>query len=284
VRPLLDDKILTDWNALMIAAYARAAFVFDDDSFAKFARDGISFIENNLISNSRLLHRYRNGNAAIDAFADDYAYLIWALIECYQSTFESEYLTKAIYWNNEFIKKLWDAEEGGFFFSRSEDADAMGSQKLIYDGATPSANSVALMNLLKLHKFTGNAVYATRADEMMKLFGRHYAEYGSHHAQALQALQFTMMPSQEIVLSEAGDGEEVNAFVEELRKRYLPNAILMKRPAEGYDLIYEFSDFIKKQKPQSNKTTAFICENFACRQPVNSSSEFRRMLDEISVS
>ncbi len=282
VRPLLDDKILTDWNALMISAYARAAFVFDDDSFLKLARKGISFIENHLVSNSRLLHRYRNGEAGIQAFADDYAFLIQALIECYESTFESEYLTKAIFWKNEFIKQLWDEDEGAFFFSRVTDSDSMGSQKLIYDGAIPSANSVAMLNLLKLHKFTGNADYANRADEMIKLFGSNLSKHGSHHAQAMQALQFSLRPSQEIVLAEADKGEDIKAFVDEIRKRYLPNAIVMRHPAEGYDLIYEFSDFIKQKKPRNNQTTAFVCEDFSCKHPVNTSADFSRILDQIS--
>ena len=280
VRPQLDDKILTDWNALLISALAKAGFIFNNNEYTNLAIQGIHFIEKNLVVNDKLKHRYRNGDADIDAFADDYAFLIWAYIELYQATFDSAYLSKAISWNNEFTNQFWDNSIGGFFFTKDEKDQPFGREKIVYDGAIPSANSVSMLNLLKLSKITANPSYASKANSILKLFGEQYQKYGEQHTQALQAIQFEKNRPSEIVIAEGKSGIEVSTFLKTIKEYYLPNSVILVRPRNEMDPIFELSNFIKKQQPLDDETTVYLCENFVCKKPVTNVSELRSLITQ----
>ena len=142
VRPQLDDKILTDWNALMIVALAKAGAVLEEVTFIEKAELAFSFIEKKLILNDQLYHRYKDGETAIKAFADDYAFLSWASLELYEGTFKTQYLKKGLQLNESLTETFWDEDNGGFFLSVDDKDQPLGRQKQIYDGAIPSANSV----------------------------------------------------------------------------------------------------------------------------------------------
>ena len=145
IHPHRDDKVLADWNGLMIAALARAAQVFDEPEYAEAARNSVGFIlENMRRDDGRLLHRYRDGQAAIPAHASDYAFLIWGLLELYDATFDANYLQTALELNDDFIKHFWDHSHGGFYFTADDAEPLLTRQKEIYDGAIPSGNSIAM--------------------------------------------------------------------------------------------------------------------------------------------
>ena len=277
IRPLLDDKVLTDWNALMITALAKASFVFNDQKLFTSANTALEFLEQKLVKNDVLYHRYRNGDMAIEGFADDYAFLIWALIELYQASFDATYLAKAIYWNKTFIEKFWDNKDGGFFFSsQTEHESLLGNQKHTYDGAIPAANSVAMNNLIRLSKLTGDTSLLEKANQMGELFSMHLNNYGGNHSQAMQAVQLVHYTSHEIVVADNGtDGE---MYINELRKKYLPNSVILKRPDTQYDLILDLCPFLKNQIVVDGKTTVYICENFVCNKPVTSIEELNAAL------
>lgn len=165
IHPHKDDKILTDWNGLMIAAFARGARVLCEPMYLKVAKQAIEFILSNLRKpDGRLLHRYRDGNNEIDAYLDDYAFLIWGLLELYESTFDTFYLKTAIDLNKTQIEHFWDENIGGFFFTADYGEKLLTRQKEIYDGAVPSGNSVSMLNLLKLAQLTWDHDLEQKAD------------------------------------------------------------------------------------------------------------------------
>ncbi len=157
VHPYKDDKILTDWNGLMISALSKAAQTFDEVKYSKAAEKAVKFIEDNLtLKNGRLLHRFREGEAGLPAHVDDYSFLIAGLLDLYETDFDVNYLKIAVSLQQTQIDHYWDNENGGFFFTSDDGEKLLFRQKEIYDGAIPSGNSVALINLLKLGRITGN--------------------------------------------------------------------------------------------------------------------------------
>ena len=171
IPPDKDRKILTDWNGLIIAALAKAAQVLEDEDFLEAAKKAADFIFRRLEdSSNRLLHRYSEGDAAIPGFLDDYAFLIWGLLELYEATFSNEYLQKALDLNKVLFLDFWDEKNGGFYFTSANNEQLLIRQKEVYDGAIPSGNSVAFCNLLKLADFTGNKQFKQRAYQLLKAF------------------------------------------------------------------------------------------------------------------
>ncbi|MDD4288788.1 MAG: thioredoxin domain-containing protein [Atribacterota bacterium] len=171
IPPDKDRKILTDWNGLIIAALAKAAQVLEDEDFLEVAKEAADFIFRRLEdSSNHLLHRYSEGDAAIPGFLDDYAFLIWGLLELYKATFSNEYLQKALDLNKVLFLDFWDEKNGGFYFTSANNEQLLIRQKEVYDGAIPSGNSVAFCNLLKLADFTGNKQFKQRAYQLLKAF------------------------------------------------------------------------------------------------------------------
>ena len=171
IPPDKDRKILTDWNGLIIAALAKAAQVLEDEDFLEVAKKAADFIFRRLEdSSNHLLHRYSEGYAAIPGFLDDYAFLIWGLLELYKATFSNEYLQKALDLNKVLFLDFWDEKNGGFYFTSANNEQLLIRQKEVYDGAIPSGNSVAFCNLLKLADFTGNKQFKQRAYQLLKAF------------------------------------------------------------------------------------------------------------------
>ena len=171
IPPDKDRKILTDWNGLIIAALAKAAQVLEDEDFLEAAKKAADFIFRRLDdSSNHLLHRYSEGDAAIPGFLDDYAFLIWGLLELYKATFSNEYLQKALDLNKVLFLDFWDEKNGGFYFTSANNEQLLIRQKEVYDGAIPSGNSVAFYNLIKLADFTGNKQFKQRAYQLLKAF------------------------------------------------------------------------------------------------------------------
>ncbi len=169
IHPHKDDKILTDWNGLVIAALAQAGWVLDNDEYIKLAENTSNFILSNLKNkNAELLHRYRDGEAAILANLNDYSFLIHGLIELYQATLDSYYLSKALALNNYLLENFWNNKSAGFFFTSKKAEKLLTREIKVYDGALPSGNSIAMGNLIKLSHITGQIELEKMADYLKK--------------------------------------------------------------------------------------------------------------------
>lgn len=170
IRPGRDEKILTDWNSLMIVALAVAGRAFKDEKYIQSAENATFFIlKNLLLSDGRLLHSYGYEQNKISGNLDDYAFLTWALLELYDSTLKSEYLEKAIKLLSYTSEHFWDKENGGFFFTADDSEKIITRLKEFYDGATPSGNSVAALNLLKLARITDSDLFKQKYEELLKI-------------------------------------------------------------------------------------------------------------------
>ena len=196
IHPGKDDKILTDWNGLMIAALARGAAVFAEPVYFEAARRAYLFIEEHLRgSTGRLRHRWRDGEASAGAFADDYAFLIWGLLECHDYSGDALFLATARSFQDILDCHFWDEKQGGYFMSADDQRDIPIRPKESFDGAIPSGNSVAFYNLIRLHRLTGEDAYATRAGKLGQAFSTVISRSPSSHTMFMIALTL-LNPSQ----------------------------------------------------------------------------------------
>lgn len=265
IRPLLDDKVLTDWNALMISALARAGAVFSEAEFTEQAEQAYDFILDKMWDGHTLFHRFKDGDTAIPGFADDYAFMMQAGIDLYESTFKASFLKSSKDLAHELINRFEDHEKGGLYFSEDADELPLGKQKQIYDGAVPSSNSVAMLNLIRLSRLTGDTSYEETANAIAKCFSADLIRSGSSITVSMMALQFLFNSAKEIVIAEGS--EPADTLVKLLRKEYIPNKVLLYRPRNDEDLIFSLSEYIQTQKPVDDRTTLYICKDFSCTAP-----------------
>ena len=173
IRPQMDDKILTDWNGLMIAALAKGGRAFNEPEYIEAAKRAAGFILKKMRdANGRLYHRYRDGEVALSGFLDDYAFFIWGLIELYEATFDVSYLKSALEFNNILLNHFWDKNNGGFYLTSDAAEVVLIRKKEIYDGAAPSGNSAAMLNLLRLGRMTGNQELEQKASQISRYFSK----------------------------------------------------------------------------------------------------------------
>ena len=280
-RPLLDDKVLTDWNGLMIAALARAGRVLSDASLIAAARRSAAFIHETMGSSGELLHRYRDGEAALQANLDDYAFLAWGEIELYQATFEPEHLQRAIQLTDSMVGRFLDADRGGFFFSAAGKADLIVRQREVYDGAVPSGNSVALYNLVRLARLTGRPDYEQLVSDTASAFSRQVASQPAAFTFFLSAMDMVIGPSQELVIVGDPDAEDTRSLLAVAREDYRPNlVVLLRPPGDAGRTIAELAPFTESFDLLDGRAAAYLCSGFACERPVSDPGALRDLIGD----
>jgi uncharacterized protein YyaL (SSP411 family) len=281
VHPHKDDKILTDWNGLMIAALAKGAQAFRDPLYVDAAKRAVEFIlEKMRDPNGRLYHRYRDAEAAIPAFLDDYAFLIWGLMELYEATFEPGYLRRAIEFNDCMITHFWDSGTGGFYFC-ADDADTiLVRKKEIYDGAIPSGNSIAALNLLRLSRLTGSPEYEEMAIRLVRAFSKMISEAPAAYCQCMVALDFALGPTSEVVIvGNPGSGDTMT-MIQTLQGSFTPHKVMMFRSAEERDPeITQLAAFTRDLRSIGGKATAYVCKGFRCDLPTTEAQQMLALLN-----
>jgi len=269
-RPHLDDKILTAWNGLMISAFAKAAAILDEPKYAQAARRAADFVLSNLRrEDGTLLRRFRESDAAIAGMLDDYAFFTQGLIDLYESTFEFKYLAAAIAIAAK-QRDLLEDEAGGFFSSAHEDASRLMRIKDDYDGAEPSGNSVALLNLLRLHRITGRRDFESSARKLIAAFHEKLVAASHGLPQMLAACEFDMAPPREIVVAGAGPGPITRL----LWKNFDPNRILLHAGPE----IAAYRPAIAAMTAHGDSATVYVCENFTCHAPAVTEQDLAGLL------
>ncbi len=272
IRPQRDDKMLTDLNGLMIASLAKGASVFNNHSYAEYAKKAADFIlEEMRTDDGGLYHRYYDGHRAIPGFLDDYAFFIWGLIELYEATFDAGYLEAAIRLNKYMTGHFPDNINSGFFFTSDKEEELLIRKKDLYDGAVPSGNSVAALNLIRLARLTGNPGLEAMANKTGRAFYRQIRENPSAFTQFLIALDFMLGPSYEVILVAGRGGADTSLMIEALRQIYIPNISILFIP-ENSDItrIRAIVPFISDMKASPSKTTAYVCSGNTCLRPVDS--------------
>jgi uncharacterized protein YyaL (SSP411 family) len=279
-RPLRDDKVLASWNGLMIAAMARAAQVLGDPDYADAAARAAEFVRQRLTrDDGRLLARWRAGDAAHLAYLDDYAFLAWGRLELYEATYEHEHLAEAIRLTEEMNRLFADEAQGGYFFTGEDGEPLLARAKEIYDGASPSGNAVAALVLLKLSRLTGDGSHEARAKRLFAAFAGRVSAMPSAHAQLLVALDFALGPAREITLAADLGDPRLLALVAAVRRPFVPNKIVHLRPARGDGgPLAALAPYVAAQVANDGAPTAYVCEGFACKQPVTDPAALAALL------
>ncbi|MGB5909625.1 MAG: thioredoxin domain-containing protein [Promethearchaeia archaeon] len=283
VHPHKDDKILTDWNGLMIAALAKGAKAFSRPKYLKIAENATNFIINNLKKDDGvLLHRYREGNAEIEGFLTDYAFFIWGLLEMFEATFNNKYLELALELNEYLLKYFWDEHIGGFYFTSESSEELLTRQKEIYDGAIPSGNSVSMLNLLRLSYITGDHVLEEKADILSRVFSEKLEGTPLAYTQFMVAADFAVGPTYSLVVAGNSDSKDTLNILEAVENEYLPNKVLLLRKMEQENPdIDKFSNFVQFFDDLDNKATAYVCIDKTCKPP---SHEIDKILEYLNSS
>ena len=282
-HPLKDDKILTSWNGLMIAALARGARVLDRPEYARTAGRAADFVLKELTEGrDRLMRRFRHGESAHSGYLEDYAYLVWGLIELYEAVFNLDYLERALELNQAMIDLFHDSDQGGFYFSGKENENLITRSKDIYDGAQPSGNGVAALNLLRLARLTGRSDLEEKADQTVQAFLGQVARYPMGHTHFLMALDFALGPGLEIVVSGDPDQEDTRAMIRKIHQSFMPNRVLtVKGKPEETNRLVNLAPYTADM-PFQDRPVVYICQNFACRAPISTLDELDAALEEES--
>ncbi len=282
VHPQKDDKILTDWNGLMIAAYARAAQVLGDDDYAVAAKRAADFVLSELVDDKgRLLKRWRLGEAGLTAHLEDYAFLTWGLLELYETNFDPRYLEEATRLADATVEHFWDDAEGGFFMTADDSEELLVRSKKLYGGAIPGGNAVSLLNLARLHRMTGETRYEEKADALVRAFSGEVGQQPFAYPLVLCALDFLFGPSREIVICGDPASADTRAMLAELRRPFLPNKVILLRPSNDEAAaarLAKLAPFTETQVAIDGKATAYVCENFACQLPTTDLNKMRELL------
>jgi len=273
-----DDKILTSWNALMIAAFVKAYQILGNELYLAVAQRANRFLLENLTDNTGGLRvRYRDGETSGTGNLDDFAFLIWALLELYDATYDADYLEQAVAFNKKMIANFWDRENDGFYLTAKDAEHLIYRPKETYDGAIPSGNSVAGYCLIKLAKLTADSELEKLAARQLEFLAAVVGTYPAGYSFALMAMMLALYPGREIVcvMKDSDDLEKLKIL---LRKKYLPNTAVLIINPQNAEKILRIAQFTKDYALQNEKTTFYVCQNNTCSSPINDLSELEKSL------
>jgi len=280
IHPYRDDKVLTDWNGLMIAALAIAGRALDAPQYTAAAARAADFVLASLRDDKgRLLHRWRNGKAGLVANLDDYAFLIWGLTELYESDFEPHYLKAAISMNDSMLQQF-SAPDGGFWFTAEGSEVLLVRPKDAFDNALPSGNAVAMMNLLRLARVSGDARLAARAAEVPKAFAKDLNRTPAAFLWLLAGMQQAESGGADVVLAGDQNAPQLKAMLQALNSRYRPENVVLL--ADGK--LVEIAPFTKGYKVIDGRPTAYVCRDGRCNLPVTDIASMLQQIDTRSLT
>jgi uncharacterized protein YyaL (SSP411 family) len=280
VRPHLDDKVLTAWNGLMISAFAKAGAVLADNRYTEAARRAADFIVSRMYDPATgiLLRRYRQGAAAIPGFLDDYAFFTQALLDLYETRFEWRDLELAIRLTEKLAELFEDTQHGAFFSSTAGDPTLVMRIKEDYDGAEPSANSIAAMNLLRLAEITNRPDFRESAERALAAFGSRMVAAPVGVPQMLVAYEFSIAKPKQIIVVGERDAPDTRRLLAALHARFVPDRIVLLIDAESRQALARYLPTVADMAAIGGGATAYVCENYTCQLPTTDVAEFGRLL------
>jgi uncharacterized protein YyaL (SSP411 family) len=284
-HPFKDKKILTSWNGLMITALAKSGRILNKPSYIEKAEQAWEFISSKMFQKSKLKHSFIQGNSEVDATLDDYAFLTEALLELYQSTFKVKYLEKALELNKIILEDFSDKNNYGFYMTSTQNDSLIFRPKEFYDGALPSGNSIAVLNLIKLFHLTENTKFQTKANDILKQLSGEIAKTPSGYTMLLNAYMFEKASPVDIILATPKkDSLELKNYLKIINSYYIPNKTIIKRIGTKKSTappICKIAPFVKQCYPNI-KTTIYFCENSICSAPFNSKQELILKLQKLT--
>ncbi len=278
-RPHRDDKILADWNGLMIAALAKAGAALDEPNWIAAASRAAQFILDRLGDGSgRLRHSWRDGASAAPGLASDYAAMAWGLIELYEAGGDARHLRRALELTEVLRAHFQDSDSGGFFFTPDDGERLLVRSRELYDGAIPSGNSIAFANLIRLARLLGRPDLEEAAWRMARIYGDALERSPSAFTHFLSALSSGLAPSSEVVVTGPPDAPGMAALLQVVRRAFLPETSLLYAP-DGTDggALAELVPFVR-ELPRRDGPAAYVCRRFACQAPVLDPASLRKAL------
>jgi uncharacterized protein YyaL (SSP411 family) len=281
-QPPLDDKIVTAWNGMMISALARASQALDEPRYLERAQTTAKFLESHLYDSKtgKLWRSYRGGGPSVDGFLDDYTDLISGLLDLYQADFDVHWLTWAVSLQEKQDQLFADAKEGGYFDSETSDPSLLSPTRESYDGAEPSPNSTAAMNLLRLAQFTDRAEWRDAAYKTLAAFASRLQSNPDAVPALLSALDFRLAQTKQILI--AGDplSQDTHNLLRQVNTRFLPNKILLLADGgTGQQQLARWLPFVAGAHRIKDRATAYVCENYVCKLPTSVPQVMARLLD-----
>ena len=274
-RPGRDEKILTSWNGLMISSFVDGFRVTGNEKYLKGAVEAARFIWE-MRKDGHVIRVFNRGKSQVKGYSEDYAFFTQALIDLYEATFETEWLKEAEDLNRRMIDQFWDEKSGGFFFTGKENESLIARSKNPYDNAIPSANSVAVFNLIKLGHLTGEESLKQKAEQILHLFYNFLDQHPSGFAQMLSGLCFFLNPEEIGIIGSKSD-LKTQSMLKEIYLAYLPNKILNLRDPQEPIKEKWFPFLTEKGIPEV--PTTFVCKGFTCLPPVRNEEELKKILE-----
>ncbi len=274
-RPHLDDKVLTAWNGLMIAAFARAARTIEGaDGYLQDAQRAARFVREQLWqpSSRTLLRRYRDGSAGVDAYAEDYAYLVWGLLELFQADGNADWLEWAITLQTRQNELFWDPIDGGWFSTTGKDESVLLRLKEDYDGAEPAASSVSVMNLLVLSHLTAGS-FADEIETTLGIFAPRLSQSGRVAPMMLAALSAYHAGTPQLAIVGDPSAQDTRALYDVVRQRYLPTTVIVPLIEAQRGRLSDLLSWTASMRAIDGRATAYLCRDFACESPTIDAGE-----------
>ncbi len=281
IHPHKDDKILADWNGLMIGAFAMGARILGNETYLQAATKAVRFILADMRSKDKLRHRFRDGESAVEGMLCDYAYIVWGLLELYAANPDPEWLRAAIRLNESMLHLFWDKNAGGFFLTPENGESLPVRPKEIYDGALPSGNSIAFHNLLRLERLTANPDLGAKARLLTRAFSATLLEVPSGYAQFLAGLSYALSPATEVVIVGDLKSPDTQEMLSIMQKGFFPHAVtLLKDITADPEKLLALAPFTADHTAIDNKATAYVCRNFSCESPTTDARELLALLQK----
>ena len=276
IRPGRDEKVLTSWNSLMISAYVDGYRVTRKKEYLDEARTAANFIFENLMVDGKLLRTWGQGKAKLDGYLDDYSYFAQALLDLSGVDSDARWFNTAVSLTEHMLAHFWDAENGGLYYTSDSHEELIVRPKNHFDGSVPSGASVALMNLLRLEKLTGQESFGKSAKTILRLYGDYLMKAPSEFANSLCALDFSLHPIKEIVLvHEPGDRKHQDLLFA-INETYDPDKVVLVADSKTISSLN--SPLTKDRVAIDGQPTVYICENFTCKQPITGVEELKAAL------
>ena len=278
-RPGRDEKIITGWNGLMLKAFANGSRILDRPDFRELAERNAAFLLEHLQRDGFLLRSWKDGDARVGGFLEDYAFFIDGLLALYQATLNERWLLEAMRLTEVMVEEFGDPVGPGFFDTSLRHETPVARPRDLHDGATPSGNAVAADILLRLGAMTGNEKWSERGSELLRTMARTMREHPLAAGRCLSATDFYLGPVKEVALSGARESDELRSLHDVIYQRFEPNLIVGYVDADRPDLV-ERLPFLQDRPPRNGRATAYVCEHFACLPPVHESEDLLRQLAE----
>jgi hypothetical protein len=282
VKPHLDDKVLASWNGLMIASLARGYRILGDVRYRDAATGAADFVLTKMAKHGRLQRVYRAGRAHTPGYLDDYAFMIEALLNLYETTFDLRRLDQAVALNDQLLAHFRDGPNGGFFFTADDAEKLLVRVKSASDGAIPSGNSVQLMNLLRLAVLLDRKDLAEEADRLVRAFGEQLRQMPYQSERLLAAVDFYHRRPREVAfVATQADAAKLDLLINTVWQTYVPNVVLarlIRGSSDGEAAVQRRVPLLAGKTPLNGRPTAYVCRDYACQAPTNDPAELRRQI------